>query len=117
MSKFNTVQKLKKVKAARKPKSTSTGKSRVTTNLAGGVAYTIKDKTELVTILLTSYVEDTFYNKGSDVATRVSALMKKVTDKKFIAKAAIYARNEFGMRSISHVVAGELGSECCADGT
>ena len=31
-----------------------------------------------------------------------------ISDKKFPAKAAIYARNEFGMRSISHVVAGEL---------
>lgn len=34
--------------------------------------------------------------------------MATIKDKKFLAKAAVYARTEFGMRSISHVVAGEL---------
>lgn len=118
MAKFNT----KKVKVVKVPVARGTNtpakskKSLVTTNLAGGVAYTVKEKTELVSILLTSFVADTFYNKGDDVTKRISELVKKVADKKFIAKAAIYARNEFGMRSITHVVAGELAKEASVKG-
>jgi 60 kDa SS-A/Ro ribonucleoprotein len=116
MAKFNNNSVKAKVQAARKPKSTSTGKSRVTTNLAGGVAYTMKEKTELVSILLTSFVESSFYEKADTVTKRVGELVNKVADKKFIAKAAIYARNEFGMRSITHVVAGELAKSAAIKG-
>ncbi len=119
MSKFNKV----KVKVKSKvpaPRGTNTParakQSLVTTNNAGGVAYTMKDKTELVSILLTSFVADTFYTKGDDVTKRIAELVKKVADKKFIAKAAIFARNEFGMRSITHVVAGELAKEASVKG-
>jgi 60 kDa SS-A/Ro ribonucleoprotein len=118
MAKFNKVKvQAQKVPA---PRGTNTPKratkSLVTTNLAGGVAYTMKEKTELVSILLTSFVADSFYNKGDDVTKRVGQLVTKVADKKFIAKAAIYARNEFGMRSISHVVAGELAKQAAIKG-
>ncbi len=116
MAKFNNNATKAKVQAARQPKSTSTGKSRVTTNLAGGVAYTMKDKTELVSILLTSFVSSSFYDKADDVTKRVGELVGKVADKKFIAKAAIFARNEFGMRSITHVVAGELAKSAAVKG-
>ncbi len=118
MAKFNKI----KVKAVKipAPRGTNTParvkKSLVTTNLAGGVAYTLKDKTELVTILLTSFVNDQFYRSADDTQKRVAELVSKVADKKFIAKAAIYARNEFGMRSISHVVAGELAKSAAIKG-
>ncbi len=109
MAKFNT-----KVKAVKQPvvRGTNTPakskRSLVTTNNAGGFAYTMKEKTELVSILLTSFVADSYYTKGDDVSKRVGELVAKVGDKKFIAKASIYARQHFGMRSITHVVAGEL---------
>jgi 60 kDa SS-A/Ro ribonucleoprotein len=119
MSKFNKV-KGRAVQKQPVPRGTNTpkreAKSLVTTNLAGGVAYTMKEKTELVSILLTSFVADTFYTKGDDVTKRVGELVSKVADKKFIAKAAIYARNEFGMRSITHVVAGELAKSAAVKG-
>lgn len=118
MSKFNKI----KVKAVKVPAPRGTNTPRkakqslVTTNLAGGVAYTLKEKTELVTILLTSFVNDQFYRSADDTQKRVAELVSKVADKKFIAKAAIYARNEFGMRSISHVVAGELAKSAAIKG-
>jgi hypothetical protein len=92
MSKFNKV---------------STPKNR-TTNLAGGKAYTLSDKQELVTILLTSFLQNQFYRSESDTLSRVKELISKIDDKKFIAKLAIFSRNTYGMRSITHVTAGEL---------
>jgi hypothetical protein len=32
----------------------------------------------------------------------------RVGDPRFVVKAALYARNTYGMRSVSHLVAGEL---------
>ena len=118
MSKFNTAKvKVKKVPVARGVNTPARSRhSLVTTNIAGGKAFTLKDKTELVTILLTSFVSDTYYTKGDDTSKRVAELVAKVADKRFIAKAAIYARNEFGMRSISHVVAGELAKSTAVKG-
>jgi hypothetical protein len=52
-------------------------------------------------------VKDQFYRSEQEGVDRVRDLIPQI-DKKFVAKAAIYARNEFGMRSISHVVTAEL---------
>lgn len=80
-----------------------------TTNLAGGSAYKMTPELELVSSLLTSFLEDKFYEKGKKRQTNIVAQVKAV-DPLFAAKASIYARNEFGMRSVSHVVAAELGA-------
>lgn len=82
-------------------------KTTVTTNLAGGKAYTQTAELELVSILLTSFVQDQYYKSAGDTMSRVAELLNKV-DPKFAAKAAIYARNEFGMRSITHVLSVEI---------
>lgn len=79
-----------------------------TTNLAGGEAYQESPKLEFVSILLTSFVRDQFYKSADDGLQRVKELIEAIADRKFVAKAAIYARTKYGMRSISHVVAGEL---------
>lgn len=79
-----------------------------TVNKAGGEAFKQSPQLELVSILLTSMVENQFYEKVSDKLDRLSDLMDKV-DPLFAAKAAIFARNEIGMRSISHVTAVNLG--------
>lgn len=76
-------------------------------NLAGGEAYSQSAELELVSILLTSFVQDQYYKSADDSMRKVSELLGKV-DPKFAAKAAIYARNEFGMRSITHVLAVEI---------
>lgn len=78
-----------------------------TTNLAGGEAYSQTPELELVSLLLTSFAGDKFYEKADKSFDRLKELIGKC-DKKFVAQAAVYARNEFGMRSISHVAASEL---------
>jgi hypothetical protein len=94
MSKFNqTIQK---------------GKTK-TVNFAGGEAYKQSKELELVSILLTSFVSDTFYRSSNDTLDRLKTLLSEV-DPKFAAKAAIFARDKFGMRSITHALAGELTS-------
>jgi hypothetical protein len=79
-----------------------------TENLAGGEAYIQSPKMELVSLLLTSFVADKHYESADSQLKRLASLVASSTDKKFVAKAAIYARNEFGMRSITHALAGEL---------
>jgi len=85
-----------------------------TTNLAGGVAYSERPELEFVSILLTSFVQDQYYRSANDTIDRLRELLKSV-DPLFAAQTAVYARNEFGMRSISHVVAGELGIKAKGD--
>jgi len=79
-----------------------------TTNLAGGEAHTETPKLELVSMLLTSTLKDEFYRGADASMARVKELVAAIPDKQFSAKAALYARNEAGMRSVSHLVAGEI---------
>jgi len=81
-----------------------------TDNLAGGEAYKQSAELELVSILLTSFVEDKFYEKASDGLKRLQEVINRVNPL-FAAKAAVYARQEFGMRSITHVLAAELAKK------
>lgn len=93
--KFNAILKQK----VRKPN---------TLNLAGGQAHSESEKLELVTILLSSFLENKFYRSGNQSAKRIVQLVNQIADKRFVAKAALYARREAGMRSVSHLVAGEI---------
>ncbi|HAS42653.1 MAG TPA: hypothetical protein DCS93_19390, partial [Microscillaceae bacterium] len=70
-------------------------------NLAGGEAYRVSIHYELVSLLLTSFVQDQYYRTSQ----RTIDQLKKVAlqaDPDFAAKAAIFARKQFGMRSITH---------------
>lgn len=78
-----------------------------TVNLAGGEAYAQSPELELVSILLTSFANDQFYRSANDTFNKLKELVR-ICDKKFVAQAAVYARTQFGMRSITHVVASEL---------
>lgn len=78
-----------------------------TVNLAGGEAFLQSPELELVSLLLTSFANDQYYRSANDTFERLKVLIKKC-DKSFVAKAGIYARKEFGMRSITHVLASEL---------
>lgn len=77
------------------------------TNLAGGEAYSQTPELELVSILLTSFANDQFYRSADDTFARLQSLIGQC-DPEFVAKAAVYARTQFGMRSITHVVASDL---------
>lgn len=78
-----------------------------TENLAGGEAYTQTPELELASILLTSFVQDQYYRSTADGITRLKQVLHAV-DPLFAAQAAVYARTKFGMRSVSHVAAGEI---------
>jgi len=95
MSKFNLVS---------KPKS-------ITENHAGGQAYKQSAEMALVSLLLTSFVNDQFYRDGNQTLEDLKSHIKSNKNKEFIAKSAIFARDEFGMRSITHALAAELSSE------
>lgn len=90
MSRFNTVT-----------------KPTLATNAAGGQAFAQSPELELISMLLTSFANDQFYRTADAGFQRMKDIIA-VCDKKFVAKAAIYARTKFGMRSISHVAASEL---------
>lgn len=83
-------------------------KSADTVNLAGGEAFSDSSKLELVSILLTSTLQDQYYRAADVAAARLRTLISGIADKKFVAKAAVYARTEAGMRSVTHLTAGEL---------
>jgi 60 kDa SS-A/Ro ribonucleoprotein len=89
--------------------NTSAASANRVTNVAGGSAYKMTPELELVSALLTSFLEDKFYQKGSDRITAIKDAITKV-DPLFAAKAAVYARTEFGMRSVSHVAAAEIAA-------
>ena len=81
-----------------------------THNLAGGKAYKETPKVELVGNLLTSFVESQFYRDENEGIEKIKSLIEQEKDKEFVAKAAIFARNEFGMRSITHITAAEIAN-------
>lgn len=85
----------------------TTETERKTVNHMGADALKVNPKMELVGILLTSFGENDYYRKQGDTIKRLKELVKQV-DKDFVAKAAIYARTVFGMRSVTHVIASEL---------
>jgi len=79
-----------------------------TVNYAGGRAFTQSAKLEFVSVLLTTLLEDEFYRTEQQTTAKIRELITKVGDARFVAKAALFARHTYGMRSVSHLVAGEL---------
>lgn len=93
MSKFNTTQTNK------------------TTNKDGHVAYKMTDKAKLITQVLTSFFnEQKFYGDNSkEMAETIQRVVKKDPD--FVSRLAVFARREFNMRSVSHVLTAYLAHE------
>lgn len=79
-----------------------------TINLAGGEAFTETPKLELAALMLTATLQSQYYRAANVAAARLRELIAKIDDKKFVAKAALYARTKAGMRSVTHLAAGEL---------
>jgi len=78
-----------------------------TVNLAGGAAFSMNPEMELVHAVLTTFLEDKYYEKGEDRVARIKSLIAK-NDPVFVAQLAVVARNEFNLRSVSHLLIGEL---------
>lgn len=81
-----------------------------TTNLAGGEAFQASPKLEIISLLATSFVQPQYYRSTQAGLTRLNQLIDVIPDKKLLAKAALYARRELGMRSITHALAAELAA-------
>lgn len=94
MSKFNPV---------------TTGAMR-TVNNEGYPAYRMDGKTKLVHQVLTSFInESKFYGDNTDeLIDALKSGIKK--EPAFISKLAMFARREFNMRSVSHVLVGYLAN-------
>lgn len=75
-----------------------------TTTHEGGSGYTQRPEHELIGILSTG-IDNTYYEKESERETRLKAVMEKLSKKniEFLAKALVYARNVFGQRTVTHV--------------
>ena len=82
-----------------------------TTNQEGHVAYGMTDKAKLVTQVLTSFFnESKFYGDNS---AEMQEVLKRVIQKdpQFVSNLAVFARREFNMRSVSHVLTAYLAHE------
>lgn len=78
-----------------------------TINKAGGQAFVQTSEMEFVSMLVTSFAADKFYEKADETFERIKSAMSKI-DPLFAAKAAVFARRKYGMRSISHFAAAML---------
>lgn len=88
--------------------STMTNK---TVNRSGHAAYKMRDKEKLITQVLTSFFnEKKFYGDNSD---DMQETLKRVikADPQFVANLAVFARKEFNMRSVSHILVAHLAHE------
>lgn len=87
--------------------NTATIDSTKAVNLAGGEAYQESVRLEFASILLASFLKAKFYASPDETAARIIKLMDEVPPM-FAAQAAIYARDQFNMRSVTHLVAAEI---------
>lgn len=77
------------------------------TNFMGEKAYKMGDKEELVSTVMTTFLSNSYYEKEDEIVDRICEKIAKV-DPLFVAKLAIYARNEGNLRSVTHLIAAEL---------
>lgn len=77
------------------------------TNFMGEKAFKLEGKEELVSTVMTTFLQNEYYEKENDKVKRIQNLLKKV-DPLFAAKLAIYARNEGNLRSVTHLIAADI---------
>ena len=80
----------------------------------GGAAFEKSLEQDWLNNLFSNMLENRFYETGNEQMERYIDLTKKMLAKhgpKFVARAAVFARNECGMRSISQLTASLLNSE------
>lgn len=76
-------------------------------NLAGGKAISMNPQMELIHAVLTTFLEDKFYESGSERMERIAKLVE-ANDPVFVANLAVIARKEFNLRSVSHLLLATL---------
>lgn len=80
---------------------------KVTVNHEGAKAYIMTPELELYTAVVTTGLNDTFYESGNERLERIKKLMAKCSPE-FVAKLAVYARTEMHLRSVPLVICVEL---------
>ncbi|MEO6302340.1 MAG: TROVE domain-containing protein [Bacteroidia bacterium] len=80
-----------------------------TVNDMGEKAFKLEAKEALVATSLTTFLANGYYETETEITKRIKSDIKKV-DPLFVAKLAVYLRQEANMRSVSHLIAGELSS-------
>jgi len=76
-------------------------------NYEGETAFKLTPELELYSAVVTAGLNDNFYEKSDTRLARIQKLMLK-NNSEYVAKLAVYARNEMYMRSVPMVLAVEL---------
>lgn len=71
------------------------------------MAFKLKEKEELVSTMMTTFLQGAYFENESEIVKRIKELVGKV-DPRFVAKLAIYARNDGNLRAVTHLVAALL---------
>lgn len=76
-------------------------------NIAGGEAFALSPELELVHAVIATFLKDEFYEGANQRIDRIKKLVNMV-DPIFVAKLALFARQKMHLRSVSHLLVGEL---------
>lgn len=87
--------------------NSTTRRSSVTSNFEGATAYGLSPELELYAAVVTSSLSNKFYEATDDRMERLRGLISRV-DPLFVARLAVYAREQMYLRSIPLVLAVEL---------
>jgi len=82
-----------------------------TTNKEGHIAYSMKEKDKLVTQVLTTFFGEPKFYGNNDNEIIETATLVAANDPAFVQRLAVYARREFNMRSVSHILTAILTHE------
>lgn len=81
-----------------------------TVNNEGHAAYSMRPKAKLITQVLTSFFnEEKFYGDNTNEMKELIQVVIK-SNPQFVSNLAVFARREFNMRSVSHVLTGYLAN-------
>lgn len=95
-------------------KFNKTVKPAKTTSYEGGEVYEKNPVEDWINFIMSSYLEDQFYESASDQMNRYMDLTREVAEKygwEFVAKTAFFSRNVLGMRSVSELTAAILNGQ------
>lgn len=81
--------------------------SKPITNHEGALSFKMTPELELYTVVVTSTLSDSFYEKMDDRLKRIIKLIKQV-EPTFVAKLAVYVRQQMYLRTVPIVLTNEL---------
>src|ERR1043165_7693385 len=90
-------------------------KTKTMTNYEGAKAWELTPQLELYTAVATTALADTFYEKDTSRLERIRALIAQ-NEAAFVAKLAVYAREQMNQRTVPVALAVELARTHSGDG-